>query len=746
MGLLSRKSVDHPSLALHVKKSIDAYQGLLRLNNTSCLNWLRLGQAYQVGCRWTPSLKSLEQCVAQCELNTGQEDTSEGESRVVVACCQVTALRCLGQVNVAIGNHEDAIEHARNGLLLLSSSTSSTSSTPSTPSFHSKEHKLLSVTLAMALLQLSRRHMSSDLFGHAHSCATEGLAVLSSSSTVSSSSEQKMTGDLHALLGVLPYTVHPATHRHEGVAKQLQHLQQSYEAYESVLSSTESTTPTTPTTSSSSSSSSSLARVTTGRMLLDVAVSSFRLVRASRRSGATGATGAAPLARAREALGRIIEGTPDGGRHNAAAAAEGHMQAPTTELVANAWNALGVIEASECSTTASSSSSSSSAASPVVAQYCFARAIKLLNGNHAQAWSNIGFLYLKCGHATMAMNAFMTSQSLSPASSVMWCGLGMATTTTPGNSNQERKERQEKGYAAYHCAMEFFPHLQAKVGMGLTALDMGRTDVAMIALQRAYDENPLNPEVTNALGVVAAHYELHEYALRMFQTTVEMLQAVQEGGGGDEKNNLADMLSVVERNIQRTQAQQTTRQATTADASISLERWSGSETLVEAPNDAVQKLLEMTETKWWNCKTNAGAKQSSFDANLFAQLWLDLSRLLHQVHHHAQALSCARFAVCLASHGTAAMSSFCLLQLGELLQSGGGGGGGETKEEGGVHQTTTRLVFAELGEQRPRWIQIPLAFRPSCSCAKTAHETAVRAVKENPASKEAWDKLNEWSV
>ena len=128
MGLLSRKRVDHPSLALHVKKSIDAYQGLLRLNNTSCLNWLRLGQAYQAGCRWTPSLKSFEQCVAQCELNmgpedTGQEDTGQGESREVVACCQVTALRCLGQVNVAIGNHEDASEHARNGLLLLSSYT-----------------------------------------------------------------------------------------------------------------------------------------------------------------------------------------------------------------------------------------------------------------------------------------------------------------------------------------------------------------------------------------------------------------------------------------------------------------------------------------------------------------------------------------------------------------------------------------------------------------------------------------------
>ena len=92
------------------------------------------------------------------------------------------------------------------------------------------------------------------------------------------------------------------------------------------------------------------------------------------------------------------------------------------------------------------------------------------------------------------------------------------------------------------------------------------------------------------------------------------------------------------------------------------------------------------------------------------------------------------------------MSSFCLLHLGELLQSGGGGGGGEKKEEGRVHQTATRLVFAELGEERPRWIQIPLAFRPSCSCAKTAHETAIRAVKENPASKEAWDKLNEWSM
>ena len=74
------------------------------------------------------------------------------------------------------------------------------------------------------------------------------------------------------------------------------------------------------------------------------------------------------------------------------------------------------------------------------------------------------------------------------------------------------------------------------------------------------------------------------------------------------------------------------------------------------------------------------------------------------------------------------------------------GGDAGDKTAGVVAVYKTSIVFAELGNARPRWVQLPLAYRPSCSCAQSATETATRAIKENPSSKQAWDKMKEWSV
>ena len=68
---------------------------------------------------------------------------------------------------------------------------------------------------------------------------------------------------------------------------------------------------------------------------------------------------------------------------------------------ADAWNALGVVE-----------TEMAFPPRPLVAQYAFIRAMYLSNGNHAQAWSNLGYLYLKCGFSRRALAAFMTGKVL----------------------------------------------------------------------------------------------------------------------------------------------------------------------------------------------------------------------------------------------------------------------------------------------------------------------------------------------
>ena len=121
---------------------------------------------------------------------------------------------------------------------------------------------------------------------------------------------------------------------------------------------------------------------------------------------------------------------------------------------ADAWNALGVVE-----------TEMAFPPRPLVAQYAFIRAMYLSNGNHAQAWSNLGYLYLKCGFSRRALAAFMTSQSLAPASSIMWCGLGIISA--------ERGNESKRALQSYKCAIEYFPHFQAKLGLGLSAINVG---------------------------------------------------------------------------------------------------------------------------------------------------------------------------------------------------------------------------------------------------------------------------------
>jgi hypothetical protein len=352
----------------------------------------------------------------------------------------------------------------------------------------------------------------------------------------------------------------------------------------------------------------------------------------------------------------------------------------------------------------------------------------------------------------MAMNAFMTSQSLAPASSVMWCGLGMAAATTSTS-----KKSKEKGYSAYQCAMEFFPHFQAKVGFGLTAMDMGRVDVAMIALQRAYDENPSNIDVVNALGVISAHYKLYNYSINLFQKVLVQLK------GSNNDDDVQIFSNIVNENIQRVKDSQEEQQEGKQELKISLSNWKNCQNnMNEEPQLIILQLLKLTEIHWWNKRNpvNNGSYQSTLNANLYSNLWLDLSILLSSSSstYYNYSLSCARFSVCLASHGTTEMSTKTLLHLGELLMNDvknnddNNDGGGETKNKETLNTDITiataapaSIVFKELNEGRPRWINLPLSYRSSCTCSKTSKEAAIRAVKENPASTIAWEKLKNWS-
>jgi tetratricopeptide (TPR) repeat protein len=402
MGILSRMSTSTSTtstssdsstssvITKHLTKAIDSYHRLLRLYNPTatatdgsggdddtvnvdqCIAWLKLGQAYQMGCRWSPAIKSFEECVELCvRENVGEGRKEEKEEDTILAWYRVTALRCLSEVNVAISNYEEGIEHARNALSLLSKSTTTTTAT--TASSILNEKRLLSVSLAMGLLQLARRHVSSDLFGHAYIAAMDGLNVLCSSNNNTSTSEKKMIGDLHSLLGALPSTVHRNSES-DNDEQRIVHLQHAYESYESVLASF---VP--------SSSSALINCITKGRMLLDLSVSSYRLYKYKKILAKYNDNINIHLLRAKETLNTILKNND--GEVDSKVNDNNDTNEELVELIANAWNVLGVIEASECSL-----SPSNNKCSPVIAQYCFSRAIKLLNGNYAQAWSNIGFL------------------------------------------------------------------------------------------------------------------------------------------------------------------------------------------------------------------------------------------------------------------------------------------------------------------------------------------------------------------
>ena len=157
----------------------------------------------------------------------------------------------------------------------------------------------------------------------------------------------------------------------------------------------------------------------------------------------------------------------------------------------------------------------------LVAQRCLVHAIEMCSGGNPTAWTNLGFLYIRGGQTELAVNAFTTAQSIAPAKSIGWCGLGIAL---------ESCGRSAEAGSAFECAMQYNPHLQAKVGRGLAALANEEPFRAGNALELAVDSDPCNPIIWHALG--AAYEARLDYAgaLRFYNVATRAMERVDAQG------------------------------------------------------------------------------------------------------------------------------------------------------------------------------------------------------------------------
>ena len=99
----------------------------------------------------------------------------------------------------------------------------------------------------------------------------------------------------------------------------------------------------------------------------------------------------------------------------------------------------------------------------------------------------------------------------------MWCGLGIISA--------ERGNESKRALQSYKCAIEYFPHFQAKLGLGLSAINVGDYETAVGALQRAVDENPCDADARNALALAEMQLGNADGAKKEFKRA-EMLARV----------------------------------------------------------------------------------------------------------------------------------------------------------------------------------------------------------------------------
>ena len=756
-----------------INEAIECFQSLLRIKPEDVDGWMRLGQAYALASRNTAALKSFKTAL---KLDPGSSK----------------ALRRMADVESAMGMLKESTMHLREALSKShGKNTFEGIKNQEVLRQRADEIFLCNRSLAVNLLAQGRMNLASDMFLHARDCGKEGLEIASQLQNQRNDMVflLKLAGDLNSLLGALPSTIlllkndaHLMRQKKgseekvwiDGFARKKAYLEAAISSYKSVLEVHDQEVVDSQDRIFSVRSAS---REQLASAWMDVGVALFRLyqamkantswrdVDAGEREKQTNAEGDSHYEeeeKGREGIGNECFTNPNAhliaktrtALRNAILIASKIDDESTknsnslAELAADAWNVLGVVE-----------TEMSWPPRPLVAQYAYVRCLSLSDQKHAQAWSNLGFLYLKCGLPKLALASFMTSQSLAPASSIMWCGLGVISELRSRNAKRHGNnagDSNRKALDSYTCAMEYFPHLQAKIGIGMAAMRSGDYAKALGALQRAIDEAPCNANTRNALSLALSQTGQIELAQEELDKAIELIDFQLSSQNTTQvaeieklKSNKSSLLS-----ISAFHADPLRIELSQLYDMIKNEFGVDKDANVGLSQRFICLLLQLTEERWWNQLSSFSSVSSRQDVtDVIVSLWMQMTRKILDESRNAQefklCLSCARFAVCIAGH----CGSRNLMMKGLILLSSVLDQSQETAEEeqNAVAHTDVLspvkqvVVFEELEDKRPRWINVLLAKRRSYHGASTAYRAILCALQVDPSSKRAWSMFHKFS-
>lgn len=455
--------------------AITSFQHALRVTPRSVALWEGLAQAYAAEGRFTAAAKSLAHVLELCP-------------------GRASALQQLGQVQCALGQFPEAQASLREALCVA-------------PGYLLAQH-----ALAEALLAAARMDIGALRFARAAEQLREGAALVAACTRARGDLAclWKLWGDLCTEAARLPplalagvargaafgTAVHgaAATETAAGAAAG-ERVQQLADAWQMLLEFVQ-------------EGERAYARALDLRpddcaAALDLAANLRVQALLLRRRAGAGA-GFLPLAAARQAGRALLD-------RAAAVALRGLRRDPLDSAL---WAAVGVC-----------------AEHPLRQQHALVRAIRL--DNNAEAWNNLGMLYLEMRQADLARLALVSSQCLNPSNANLWIGHGLiseiraqhamlqagltpaqlraagaAATATParpvharGLASQLAALRQQ-ACAAYLVARDLLgPPADAYLGHGAAALAQGAVADACVSLTQFRAAEPSHPVGAFLLGV-----------------------------------------------------------------------------------------------------------------------------------------------------------------------------------------------------------------------------------------------------
>jgi tetratricopeptide (TPR) repeat protein len=211
-----------------------------------------------------------------------------------------------------------------------------------------------------------------------------------------------------------------------------------------------------------------------------------------------------------------------------------------------AWTALGAAQAEVAGAGAGVNGVGMSRVA-LVQQACLVRSLQL--EQMPEAWGNLAMLYLQWGSAALARAALLGLQRLNPDSPAMWIGYALLhelqyqRETAGGASRPVGVDEGacSKASAAFSCALQMEPHLEALVGFGCTnaiiggtnAIGVGSTGIGLptssvIALRVYLERAPSSPLALHRLGLalLATHPPQYEAAANAFERATDLLQSL----------------------------------------------------------------------------------------------------------------------------------------------------------------------------------------------------------------------------